>query len=123
MEIQDWPMDTKTWKKEYFRYEEQYRLDMLEKYNISPIMRKFMTNTTALNHILLKSMENSKYIDRLQKRINNYKEKLEEIQTEIENTEDNQESEKLELEKDVFVSPTLLEASEKFLLNQAEEIH
>ena len=121
MDVNDWPMDGKTWKEEYFNYQYQYRLDVDEEYKINLQLRKFMKNNITLNHILLKAKENPKYINRLQKRVNNYKEQLKEIETEIKNNTDNQEINKLKYKIVTLVSPALLEASEQFLLNQAEQ--
>ena len=122
MDVSDWPMDAETWKEEYIlKYQNQYSLDVDEEYNMYLNYRKFMNNNTTLNHILLKSQVNPKFINRLQKRVNNYNEQMEEIQTEIENNQDNQEINKLKYKMVTLVSPALLEASEQFLQNQSEK--
>ena len=123
MNVSDWPMDNETWKEEYFKYENEYRYIIKEKYNTDVWMTSFMSNNIKLNNLLLnlKKKSTPKKIHRLQIRVDEFNTKLDEIQTEIENTENNREKEKLEVKKDTLVSTGLLEACEQFLLENSEK--
>ena len=44
MDVSDWPMDPKTWKEEYFNYQNKYRSIISEKYNKDVSISDFMDN-------------------------------------------------------------------------------
>jgi len=131
MDVNDWPMDVdklNNTRNNYIVIKSKEIIDNLnEKYNMNlageeiNLEENWFKHTYALNYLFLKAKENPKFINRLQNRINNYNEKIQSYQNKIDNAEDNEEKFSLELDKGLFISPELLEASEQFLLNQAEQ--
>jgi len=107
----EWPLTPQEWKNNYEIYQDNIVIKLLNKYGwrIKVASTKgFRKNNTVLNNILLntKTKPNNKIIKRLETRIQ-----------EIENEEDNEKIIELEYEKELIVSPELLEASKNYLFS------
>tara|TARA_Y100000361_G_C11148930_1_gene339823 strand:- start:429 stop:1073 length:645 start_codon:yes stop_codon:yes gene_type:complete len=118
----EWPLTPQEWKNNYEIYQKSIKKKLLNKYgwhakNIYP--HNFRKNNTVLNNILLntKTKPNNKTIKRLETRIQEIEKKISDKQEEIENEEDNEKIIELEYEKELIVSPELLEASKNYLFS------
>tara|TARA_Y100001973_G_C5166938_1_gene316740 strand:+ start:351 stop:995 length:645 start_codon:yes stop_codon:yes gene_type:complete len=118
----EWPLTPQEWKNNYEIYQKSIKKKLLNKYgwhakNIYP--HNFRKNNTVLNNILLntKTKPNNKTIKRLETRIQEIEKKISDKQEEIENEEDNEKIIELEYEKELIISPELLESSKNYLFS------
>ena len=110
----EWPLTPQQWKDNYHNYHERY------KYKFSGIPRylkgitKFHKNNIILNNALLnaETKPNTKIRKRLKTRINEIEKEMSYKQREIE--KDNGKKTELEYEKELIISPELLEAAKLY---------
>ena len=118
----DWPLTPQEWKNNYEIYQNSIKKKLINKYGWHAkdiYQRNFRKNNTVLNNILLntKTKLNNKTIKRLETRIQEIEKKISDKQEEIKNEEDNEKIIELEYEKELIVSPELLEASKNYLFS------
>jgi len=118
----EWPLTPQEWKNNYEIYQKSIKKKLLNKYgwhakNIYP--HNFRKNNTVLNNILLntKTKPNNKTIKRLETRIPEIEKKISDKQTEIDDEEGHEKKTELEYEKELIISPELLETSKNYLFS------